>query len=350
MVVNQAADLDGFLEFPLEETRATHPVVGRDGDKATGAREGLMEIDAGQGACSVICHWVRPLGAPLLAELLSQEGVAAFGRLNQVLSTVREAEATNAYAVEDLQVHPSMVAITGVADQRMKKEEVSQVIKGTSAIIAYAGFDADWCLLRWGTSKEVDGLDSLSVGGNLSTGVRSLVITLLMSLAMNSAGVPSADVSFSHGRMDVHDVGVQEGHGFIVPPQILNVKVARVSIYEGASANIVLAPMERVGGHGDDRGLANQVLPVKNVLLHVAVWRESAMSMQGVNLVVRENGTLPLSSHVGVGFSKGSANRDLLREIQSGLSEVDAIGVVALEEGFFGFGNSELIGRIGFWI
>ncbi|KAJ4974297.1 hypothetical protein NE237_007471 [Protea cynaroides] len=51
------------------------------------------------------------------------------------------------------------------------------------------------------------------------------------------------------------------------------------------------------------------------LLLHAAIWRESAMSMEGVNLVVRENETLPLSSHVGsVGFSKGSANRDLLKE------------------------------------
>ncbi|KAJ4973811.1 hypothetical protein NE237_006985 [Protea cynaroides] len=76
------------------------------------------------------------------------------------------------------------------------------------------------------------------------------------------------------------------------------------------------------------------------LLSYVAVWREPAISMQGGNLAVRKNETLTLLSHVGVGFSKGSANRDFLKEVQSGSTEVDVTGVVASEEGSLGFGNS----------
>ncbi|KAJ4950412.1 hypothetical protein NE237_027244 [Protea cynaroides] len=54
-------------------------------------------------------------------------------------------------------------------------------------------------------------------------------------------------------------------------------------------------------------------------------------------------------SHVGVGFSKGSANRDFLKEAQSGSAEVDATRVVALKKGSLGSRNSGP-SRIGSWI
>ncbi|KAJ4962466.1 hypothetical protein NE237_022405 [Protea cynaroides] len=66
-------------------------------------------------------------------------------------------------------------------------------------------------------------------------------------------------------------------------------------------------------------------------------------------LVAGMTGVVTPLSHVGVGFSKGSANQDFLKEAQSGLAEVDTTGVVALEEGSLGSGNSGP-GRIRSWI
>ncbi|KAJ4976971.1 hypothetical protein NE237_002077 [Protea cynaroides] len=64
----------GSWQFPRisnRENRATYPIVGRDGDKAMGACEDFMEIDDRQGVCSVIRHWVRLLGVPSSAGLLT---------------------------------------------------------------------------------------------------------------------------------------------------------------------------------------------------------------------------------------------------------------------------------------
>ncbi|KAJ4956474.1 hypothetical protein NE237_013257 [Protea cynaroides] len=128
----------------------------------------------------------------------------------------------------------------------------------------------------------------------------------------------------------LHLQGERPSDRVAIMPQMWNIAVKallHVALGEEAAVSNVFGLAE-VEGSGP-------------LLSHVAIWRELVMSMQGGNLAVREKGTLMLLSHGGVGFSKGSANQNFLKEAQRNLVEVDAIGVVASEEGSLGLGQIE---------
>ncbi|KAJ4967827.1 hypothetical protein NE237_014528 [Protea cynaroides] len=113
-------------------------------------------------------------------------------------------------------------------------------------------------------------------------------------------------------------------------------------VLSGFRRDVVESTMEETGA---TRSQLKQLNPgMEDAWLNL----ESFFELPFMATISMKIGEYPLS-HVGVGFSKGSTNRDFLKEAQSRSAEVYATRLVASEEGCLGFGNSGP-GRIESWI
>ncbi|KAJ4965921.1 hypothetical protein NE237_017770 [Protea cynaroides] len=143
-----------------------------------------------------------------------------------------------------------------------------------------------------------------------------------MSLSHVSAMVPMADLQ-QHVQVETQIRSTTAKGGVFSSSLWLERETSRVEGMElMRGSRCSFCPVMSAISHvtSDEEAAMSNVLGLAEeegsspLLSHVAVWRESTMSMQGVNLAVRENETLPLLLHVGIGFSKGSNNQDFLRE------------------------------------